>query len=542
MVATMLLPTAAVVLIGVGQGMVLLGLLRWWVMPRNRGPWQLTMAGLAALVSLTVVTQGVTMAEAEAAAGGRWAGYSIKTTKYADSSWIGGRSMGGQHVYRLEPRKLNVKSKYRPAVPVSDLNGSAAKPSARNTSVAACVLATYGNLKDRIQAAAVDAVTYHLLRGGKWRISKARGAARIRQAGQSKYVRSYAKSMLAACAKTAGPYRVSMTSTTAAVGSATRVTYTIKSASGLGLANVPVTFSYGGATPVEYTNSEGTATANFDVTQSGITTATARADRVPEWRLLVRAPKNKRASAVAVAGRLTAIASSTSVRASGSQSVSVANAASALRVGQLLGGSYTIAGGSGTRSVTRSYYGPFDTSASNCSSPRPYTSSTSTSTNGRYSLPSWLPPKSGYYRAGVAVGGNDLSTAASTCGTPVRVIKQAAIAQDRPAGRSRQVKIGEGFNVTVKVSGFDRAEGHTVVSRLYGPFASKDNARCTEAKRVASKNQSRNVSGNGDYTMGKAVITAKANTGWYVWQTTLSSGDLIAGGTSSCGVLYEVVR
>lgn len=513
------------------------------LMPIHRSRWQVTVAGLAAVLALTVVAQAITMVGAEAAAaGGRWAGYPIKTTKYADSSWIGGRGVGGQHVYRIEPRKLNVKSKYRPAVAVADLNGSKAKPSARRTSVAACVLSTYGNRKDRIQSAAVDAVTYHLLRGGKWRISKARGAQRIHQAGQSKYVRSYAKSMLAACNKMAGPYRVSMTSTTAAVGSATKVTYTIKSANGVGVANVPVTFSYGGATPVSYTDSTGSATAYFTVTQSGLTTATARADRVPEWRLAVRTATNKRASAVAVAGQLTSVTSSTTVRASGSQSVSVANAVAALRVGQLLGGTYTIAGGAGTRTVTRSYYGPFDTSASNCTSPRPYSSSTSTSSNGRSALPSWLPPKSGYYRAGVTVGGNDLSTTASACGAPVRVMKQAAIAQDRPAGRSRQVKVGEGFNVTVQVSGFDRAEGHTVVSRLYGPFADKDNARCTEAKRVSSKNQSRNVSGNGDYAMGKAVITAKANTGWYVWQTTLSSGDLIAGGTSSCGVLYEVVR
>ncbi|MBU2698556.1 Ig-like domain-containing protein [Pimelobacter sp. 30-1] len=540
--AEVVLLLASTVLIGVGQGLVLLVLLRWGLVSRRHRWTSILLVTVTVALTLALVTEGIRAASAEAAAGGAWAGYRIKAGKQADSAWIGGRKVGGQRVYRIEPTKRNVKSGYGEPATVADLNGAKAKPSARRTSVAACVLATYGARKDNIQAAAVDATTYHLLKGGKWRITKARGAQRIRQAGSSKYVRSYAKTMLANCGRLAGPYPVSMSSTTAPVGSATKVVFTIKSATGHGLANVPVTFSYGGSSPVAYTDSSGTATTYFNVTTAGVTRATARADRVPEWRLTVRSPKNKRASKVAVAGRLAAVEASTPVRASGAQTVVVANGSATLRVGQPLAGTYTVDGGSGTRTVARSAYGPFDTSATNCNAPRAYTSSTSMSSNGRFALPSWLPPKSGYYRWGVAVTGNELSTAASTCGASVRVIKQAAVAQDRPAGRSRTVKVGQGFDVDVVVSGFDRAEGHSLVSRLYGPFVNKDNARCVESKRVASKNQTRNVSGNGKVNMGNAAISSSANTGWYVWQTTLSTGDLVAGATSACGVLYEVVR
>jgi len=96
--------------------------------------------------------------------------------------------------------------------------------------------------------------------------------------------------------------------------------------------------------------------------------------------------------------------------------------------------------------------------------------------------------------------------------------------------------------VTVRISGFDRAETHTVTSMLYGPYTSKDNVTCADSRRVAGHNQTRQVTGNGDFNMPNTVISSSAGVGWYGWKSVLASGDLILGGTSRCGVLYQVVK
>ena len=120
--------------------------------------------------------------------------------------------------------------------------------------------------------------------------------------------------------------------------------------------------------------------------------------------------------------------------------------------------------------------------------------------------------------------------------------KQATISQFRLDDDTNDVKLDKKFQIGTRVSGFDRTEAHTLTSRLYGPYAHKENVDCDPDRRVSGKTVTKSVSTNGDLTMPGAVIGAKANVGWYGWQTTLNSGDLIIGDVSTCGVLFHVTE
>jgi hypothetical protein len=501
---------------------------------------------LVGLVAAASVTAALTTVTAElAAASTRYAGYPIKSTRYADSSWIGARGLGdGIKAYRFDPRKRNIDSAYRAAHLVSDLGGTKSGPTARRTARGAYVLSVYGARRDKIQAAGVDASVYHLLKGGAWLIGNSRGSKRIKQSGANRaYVRSYAKTMIADSAKYAGPYRRSLTATDTTAGSATKVAFTIKSAKGYGMANLHVKFGYPGADPVTvYTDRHGQAIAYFTPQTAGSSTVNAAVAQVPEWRLVVRDPKRVRASRLAVAGVTRTLMSAATVTSTGAQAVSVANAKSSILTGQALGGTYTVAGGTGSRTVSSSVYGPFDDTATSCTSTPAFSSDSTIDADGTYPLPPYAPTKSGYYRWGILAAANPYSTEASACGPNVRVRKQAAIGQLRPDGRPVQVKVGQAFDLTVRISGFDRAETHTVTSILYGPYTSKDNVTCADSRRVSGHDQTRQVTGNGDFNMPNTVINSNANVGWYGWKSMLASGELILGDTSNCGVLYQVVK
>ncbi len=484
---------------------------------------------------LTAVTPSATAAQ-------RGPGFAIPLSGKAASGWMGAYALDTGLAYRISPTARRMKSGYGSPHLVADL-GNSGKPSLRNTQRAAYILSVYGTRNDDIQAAAVDAAVLHLLAGGKWRISQPAGRKRMRASAQSRYVRSYAKTMLSRSKKYAGPVsrRVSASKTT--VGSASRVSFTIRTASGgHGLAGLPVTFRYPGSAPFTlYTNAAGQAFAYITAT-SAQAAVTATVGQVPEWRLRVRNPKRANASPVADAGAKLSLTASTRILASGAQVVSVSNTASVISTGAALAGRYSIAGGEGTRTVTRSVRGPYGSSTTSCSGGIAYTSATSITANGAWSLPSYQPTKSGYYRWTVTSGGNAFSDSATGCGAAVRVRKQANVGQFRLAGDTNAVKLDKKFAIGVRVVGFDRSEVHTLTSRLYGPYSQKDNARCGASRLVSSKTVTKNVSTNGDVTMPSAVIGAKANVGWYAWQTTLNTGDLIIGDTSGCGVPFHVTQ
>ena len=105
------------------------------------------------------------------------------------------------------------------------------------------MLSKYGGYRDALQAAAVDAVVYHLLVGGRWRIGHARGAARIRHCSDPASVRRFARIMLDQARKFAGVYGVTVSATSADVGGTIEATVTVTGGHDRPAAGLPVTLS-----------------------------------------------------------------------------------------------------------------------------------------------------------------------------------------------------------------------------------------------------------------------------------------------------------
>ncbi|GGO94007.1 hypothetical protein GCM10011584_34020 [Nocardioides phosphati] len=502
---------------------------------RQRGGWRRALTGTSIVLLMTAGFTAVTTTSASAA--DRWVGYKIRTCSYSDCSWMGGRvTANGKKVYRLQPRKNNREGSYYAAKAYTNLNGSN-YPSARGTAKTAYILSNYGAYRSATQAAGVDTAVYALVKGGSWRLGYSRSTARTRQTGHGSAVRSYAKSMIANSVKYAGPYKQSMSSTAVAVGSSSKVTYRITSAAGYGMANLPVAITYEGTTVTGYTDSSGYATAYFNVTKAGAIPVSAKTSRVPEWRVFVRKAISTRRSNIAEAGRLATLTASGMIAGTGGQGVAINNGASARMTGAALAGTYTVSGGTGTRTITRSAYGPFSSTAGDCSGTAAYSSSVALDGNGTFALPTYAATRSGYYRWGVQVAANSYTTAASACGAVVKVQKQATVGQYRN-GTHVTYGVGKAFRIGARVAGFDRSETHTLTSRLFGPFTYKDNAKCVSDRYLRSVSKS--ITGNGEFLMPTTAISSSSNAGWYIWQTTLSTGELIRGGTSSCGVLIQV--
>jgi len=498
------------------------------------------LAIIAGYLAVVIVTSLLTAAPAQAAS--RWAGYDLPANGYADGSWIGGRRLaGGAKVYRISPRKADVKTRYRKPTLISNLGGQGG-PSRRRTARAAWILSKYGAYSDNIQSAAVDAATYHLLVGGKWRVGKRQGKGRLRQSGHSRDIRAYAKTMLEGSATSAGPFTRTLTASSTTVGSGIRATFSIRSSrTEAPLTGVPVTFSYpGAAEQTTYTNRAGVAVGLFTAI-AGAGTISAKVKRVPEWRLHMRTARKSRGSNVVLAGMKASLASEATINGVDFQTVDVTNAASTVEVGSALTGSYSVEGGIGSREITQSLRGPFSTAATSCSFPTAYTSTLETTANGVLPLPSPVATQSGYYRWEVAAGGNPQILSASACGSNVKVQKSATITHAAPNSQDSEVALGEDFSVVATVDGFDRDETHTVSAVLYGPFDLETDADCLPNKVVTNKIQTSTITTNGSYPMDPVRITDASEAGWYIWKTTLSDGTLIIGDSAGCGVPVRVV-
>lgn len=491
--------------------------------------FRLIAALVATLMIAAVLTATTTPAEA---AGKRGAGYPITKTRAAASGWLGAHRVAGKNVYRLQPTKRDVRTGYKSRK--SLVSGGP------KVSQAAWVLAKYGKRRERTQAAAVNAVVYELVAGKKFAVNSKWGRNRIRQARYASTIRSYAKTMKTEARTHAGPYKTSLTGTNAPAGSASKLTFTIRTVrTGVGLSGAPVTFSYPGSAPVRtYTNTAGVAVANVKAV-AGHNTARASVSGVPEWRLVVKHPRNRRASKVALAGVHRSLSASTSVLGTTTQTVSVSNSTGNVLVGQKLAGTRNVTGGVGTRSTKTTIHGPLASSSSPCGAPIRYTWN-GTTAGGPAPLPTYTAPLTGYYRWQVVVGGNSSTASASTCGASVRVQKRATVGQARSAGVAVGVKANKQFDVDVKISGFDRSESHTVTSRLYGPFASQENVRCAPLRQARVVNKT--ISGNGTHDMPNVTLGTAHIGKWFGWQSTLNSGNFILGSSSTCGIVYKVVE
>jgi len=468
-------------------------------------------------------------------------GFRIGRTPHADGAWVGRYRVGRQLDYRTQPRKSNAQSAYHPAHRVAHLPGRRRAPTER----AAWILSTYGGTSDRITAAAVDVAVHALLTRGKWRVRAHYTARRSNRTGHGRVIRAYAKTIVRQSKRRHGPYRTRLTARRVPAGDQTTVTVRVRNKRGLGPVitgqqrGLAVDVNYPGAgTKTVYLNNHGVGRVYFRAA-AGKTRITAAVHTVPDVALLLRRPKNRAASKVAVAGhhrktlRLRGYGLGVST-----QSLTITNTSPSVHVGHPLRGTYKVTGLTQRETVDFAVYGPFTTAATSCSGAALMSAKATIGSNGTRSLPRWSPARTGYYAWRVAARGNSTTRPASTCGTAYLTRKNTVTEQSRVGG-AHTVKVGHAFGPEIIVSGFDRPEAHTVHTRVYGPFVHKDKTRCTRHRLFRSLPT---FIRNNKRWHKTTVVNRRRNTGYYVFQTTLGAGTFMRSSQSRCGNRIHVTQ
>ena len=301
----------------------------------------------------------------------RWTGYRIPRNGHADGGWVGGYQVGDTPVFVVTPTKRPNRKGYEAAHEVANLD-KARGPSRVATARAAWVLSKYGGYRDALQAAAVDAVVYHLLVGGRWRIGHARGAARIRHCSDPASVRRFARIMLDQARKFAGVYRVTVSATSADVGGTIEATVRVTGGHDRPAAGLPVSVSVPGLAPADgVTGDDGRTVARFPASQRGWHEVTASVGEVPEHHLLVREPVKRAQAAAAEGGVRRTVTATTLAAVRGPQTLTMQATPDTLVVGKQAAVTASIAGDGSPRTATAVLYGPFAAaSAATCSGPQ----------------------------------------------------------------------------------------------------------------------------------------------------------------------------
>jgi hypothetical protein len=341
-----------------------------------------------------------------------------------------------------------------------------------------------------------------------------------------------------------GPYRTTLAARRVPVGDQTTVTVRIQNKQGLGPVitgqqrGLAADVTYSGArTRTVYLNNRGVGRVYFRAA-AGRTPITAVVHTVPDTALLLRRPDNAAASQVAVAGHHRTLRLRGYGLGVSTQSVTIANSAPSVLVGEPLQGTYTVSGLSGAETVDHAVYGPFSSSATSCTGTPLLTAEATISSNGTLPLPPWEPARTGYYVWQVVAGGNSTTRAARACGTAYLTRRNTRTDQSR-VGTTTTVRIGHAFGVDIVVSGFDRRETHTAYTRLYGPFVHKDNVRCTSTHLFRTLPTS--IRNNNEWKKA-TVVNSPDNTGYYVFRTTLDAGTFMRGSASRCGITVQVTK
>jgi hypothetical protein len=458
----------------------------------------------------------------------RWSGYRIPRNRHADGGWMGGYKIGGTPLFVITPTRRPNRRGYEPAQVVADLDASRGA-SRRATARAAWVLSKYGGYRDARQAAAVDAVVYHLLVGDRWRIGHHRGAARIRQSGDPASVRRFAKIMLEQSRRLAGVYRVTATATGADVGGTIEATVTVTARHERPAPGLPVAVSAPGAATVQVvTGDDGRAVAHFPATLQGWQVVTASVGQVPEHRLHVRKPVKRGQAAAAEGGVRRTVDASVLTAVRGPQTLSMQATPDNLVVGGQAAVTATIDGDGSPRPATAALYGPSPSaSTAVCSGSALGTTTTTVTGDGSYGLPALAPSAGGYYAWRVTVDGTATNMPVSACGAITKVRARTATTILSPAAAT----VGENVPVQVTLSGLPFLDSVHGTVTLYGPYGS-DGER--QADGCASSGQEQpflRTQGNGTFLSPSISMMAP---GLYAWQVSIEPDDLWLGSKSPC--------
>lgn len=458
----------------------------------------------------------------------RWSGYRIPRNGHADGGWMGGYKIGDTPIFVVTPTRRPNRGGYQAAQVVADLDRSRGA-SRRATARAAWVLSKYGGYKDALQAAAVDAVVYHLLVGGRWRIDHHRGTARIRHSGDPATVRSYARIMLEQSRKLAGVYRVTVTATGADLGGTIEATVKVTARHDRPAAGLPVAVSAPGAATVHaVTGDDGRTVAHFPATQQGWQDVTASVGQVPEHRLHLRRPVKRGQAAAAEAGVRRTVDASVLTAVRGPQTMSLQATPENLVVGGPAAVTASIAGDGSPRAATAALHGPFGSaSAAVCSGSPVGTTTTTVTGDASYPLPALAPSAGGYYAWRVTVDGTATTMPVTACGavTKVRAPTTTTILSQPTA------TLGENVAVQVTVSGIPFQGSVHGTLTLYGPYTSDTERQQQRCARIAQAVPFLRTQGNGTFPSPSISLM---ESGYYAWGASISSGDLWLGSSSPC--------
>ena len=461
--------------------------------------------------------------DAGATASRRWSGYAIPATGRAAGGWIGGYRVDGTPVFVTTPGKRPNRAGYESPDAVGDVPGRAA--SRAETERAAWILSKYGGYRDATQAAAVDASVYHLLAGGAWRITKARGARRIRQSGNGPAVARFARIMLRQSRASAGAYSAEIAATTADVGGTVAITLSVTDGHGRPASGLPVTLSMAGvASPPTVTGDDGRAVARFAADARGWQDVTATVSEVPEHRLhLWPAERDSQASAAEGGARRTVVVEGrTAVR--GPQTLGLTADPTQLLVGAPARVVATISGDGVGRTATAALHGPFASAAAvHCAGLSVGQVSAAVTGDGTYGMPSLTPTSGGYYQWRVSIDGTDTAMPVSSCGAPVKVRQQTTVSVSAPASTAQYGVV----SAQVTLAGLPFGGPVDVTTSLYGPYATAGEACAGNHRDVTQRRP-----GNGTF---QSLSFQVDEPGWYAWRASVPEGDLWLGATSACG-------
>jgi hypothetical protein len=490
-------------------------------------------AHLAALLLVTGSLVGA-VGTASAADGGaphRWSGYPIEATGDAAGGWIGGYRVGDHELYLTTPTRRPNRTGFRDARPVGDLPG--ARTSRAETARAAWILSKYGSYRDATQSAAVDASVYHLLAGDGWRIDRRHGARRIRQSGNGPAVARFARIMLRQSRLSAGAYTARIDADATDVGGTVAVTLSVLDGHGRPAPGLPVTLGMGaGAAREAVTGDDGRAVARFAADARGWQDVTATVGHVPEHRLLVRSPEQRREATAVEGGVTRTLVVSARAPVRGPQTLALAAEPTQLVVGSAARVVATVAGDAVRRTATAVLRGPYaGAGAASCTGPSAGQVSAPVTGDGAYALPA-LTPAAGYFVWQVVVDGTETNAPVAACGAPVLVRGRATttVATDADV-----LPVGE-LGATASVSGLPFPDQVTLTATLAGPYASPLAAIQDGCATVVGET-TRTRSGNGPVH----VTIAVAQPGWYAWQVQAAPGDLWLGSRSGCGAGASLV-
>jgi hypothetical protein len=491
------------------------------------------LALLLGTAGLVAVSSGAVASTYDRATARQWAGYPIARTGSASGGWIGGYRIGRVPAFVTTPTKRPNRRGYRAARLVRDLDGRRGASRAETTR-AAWILSKYGGYRDDTQAAAVDASTYHLLAGGRWRISGSQGSRRVSQSGDPATVRRFVKIMLRQSRDSAGVYRARIRAGSADVGGTVTVTVRVTDGGRQPAPGLPVTVAFQGADPVSaVTGDDGRAVARFPADGAGWHKVTARVGQVPDHRLHLRRPVRRGQASAAEAGRRRTIVATARAAVRGPQTLSITASPRTLTVGEEARVVATVTGDGSRRTASATLHGPFASAGTaECSGSVVETVSTTVREDGDYTLPAVVMKASGYYVWRVAVEGTATSLRKSACGADV-----TAKASTTTAVTVQDTALPEALvRASMSVSGLPSGAEAEMTITVAGPFTSADVGDCGQDV-VWSDTMTQ--PGDGSVTTGAASLDQP---GYYLWQARTAPGALWKGSSSTCGASGTVTH